>query len=310
MKLLPLIGVLLFSATAVSAQDSLGRRPDTVRVKNPVDTVETRDKYTRVILYDDFTWQYRDLGHPHIDSSLFSREWDTSAVHVFKNYPDDSIPETLDLPLADSLHHYYPPLQGKVGSGYAFRRTRAHKGIDIPLRHGDTIRAAFDGVVRFCGGGRRTGGYGNLVVLRHPNGLETYYGHLSKYIVQCEETVKAGEVLGYGGSTGRSTGPHLHFEVRYLGRAFDPQRIINFETGLLRDTLFTLHKHYFSIYSHYGQTDEESLAASRRIVHTVRPGDTLGHLAVKYNTTVDKICRLNHISRSTVLRIGRRLVVR
>ncbi|MEG2070879.1 MAG: peptidoglycan DD-metalloendopeptidase family protein, partial [Bacteroidales bacterium] len=154
------------------------------------------------------------------------------------------------------------------------------------------------------------GGYGNLVIIRHNNGLETYYGHLSKIVVEENEVLKAGEVLGYGGNTGRSTGPHLHFETRYMGKAFDPERLICFETGTLRDSIFTLKKHYFNIYSHYGQTDKESMAASGRVTHTIRSGDTLGRLAVKYKTTIVNICKLNGISQNTVLRIGRRIIVR
>ncbi|MBP5210729.1 MAG: peptidoglycan DD-metalloendopeptidase family protein, partial [Bacteroidales bacterium] len=166
------------------------------------------------------------------------------------------------------------------------------------------------GVVRYIGYTRETGGYGNLVIIRHPNGLETYYGHLSKHLVAADEMVKAGEVIGLGGSTGRSTGPHLHFEARYKGQTFDPSRLIDFETGALRDTILTLHDHYFSIYSHYGQTDEESKAAAGRIVYTVKSGDTLGAIASRYGTTVNNICNLNGISSKKVLKIGERLIVR
>lgn len=285
------------------------KMPDTITLR-AIDTIETNDKFTRIVLYDNQTWAYWNLGKPVISDAVYNECWDTLSIHAYKEYPKDSIPEEVDLILVDSLHNYCPPILGTVRSGYSFRRTREHQGIDIPLQYGDTIRAAFDGVVRYCNGGRATGGYGNMIVLRHSNGLETYYGHLSKYIVHKGEMIKAGEIIGYGGSTGRSTGPHLHFETRYKGQTFDPQRLIDFETGALRDTLFTIYKHYFSIYSHYGQTDEESKAASNRIVHTIRSGDTLGRLAVKYNTTIDKICRLNSISRSTTLRIGRRLIVR
>lgn len=180
----------------------------------------------------------------------------------------------------------------------------------MPLHTGDTVRAAFNGIVRYIGGVRQTGGYGNLVIIRHPNGLETYYGHLSKILVGENESVKAGEIIGLGGSTGRSTGPHLHFETRYMGHAFDPQRVVNFEKGTVRDSVIVLKRHYFSIYSHYGQTDEESKAASDRIVYSVRKGDTLGSIAKKYGTTVAKICKLNNIKSTKTLRIGEKLIVR
>ena len=157
---------------------------------------------------------------------------------------------------------------------------------------------------------RYTGGYGNLVVIRHANGLETYYGHLQKHNVKENDIVKAGEVIGFGGNTGRSTGPHLHFETRFQGQAFDPQRVFNFETGELRDSILTLKKHYFSIYSHYGMTDQESIEASKRKIHVIRSGDTLGGLAARYGTTVKKICQLNGFSSRKILRVGQRIIVR
>lgn len=313
-QLLLTIGLLV--ATSLSAQQptnfshNTDATSDSLEVFHPIDTLDTPDKFTKIVIFDNYTWNYMDIGRPVIDDNLYMENWDTTTIHSYKGYPLDSIPDEVDLLLADSVHHYYPPILGKVRSGYQFRRTRQHQGIDVPLQYGDTIRAAFDGVVRYHGGGKKTGGYGNLVVLRHPNGLETYYGHMSKYVVKVGELVKAGEVIGFGGSTGRSTGPHLHFETRYKGQTFDPQRLIDFETGELRDTIVTLKKHYYNIYSHYGQTDEESEAASKRVVHTIRSGDTLGGLAVKYNTTINNICKLNKISRSTTLRIGRRLIVR
>lgn len=316
MKKMILFAAGLLVTASLSAQQPTGATfkseaaNDSIHAVNPIDTLNTEDKFTKIVLFDNHTWSYMDMGRPVINDNLYLEHWDTTAIHSYRGYPLDSIPEEVDLLLADSLHNYCPPIVGKVRSEYKFRRTREHQGIDIPLQYGDTVRAAFDGVVRFRGGGRQTGGYGNLVVLRHANGLETYYGHLSKSIVNIGELVKAGEVVGYGGSTGRSTGPHLHFETRYKGQTFDPQRLIDFETGTLRDSIITLKKHYYNIYSHYGQSDEESLTASQHITHTIKSGDTLGGLAAKYNTTIANICKLNNISRSTILSVGRRLIVR
>lgn len=280
------------------------------QLPEPIDTLPTGDKFTRIVLYEDFTWKYLDLGKPVFDEDVLFEDWDSSSIHAYKEVPLEDIPDQVTLVLSDSLQGFCCPIMDKVKSGYAFRRVREHRGTDIALSRGDSIRVAFNGVVRVKETTRNTGGYGNLLVVRHPNGLETYYGHLSHFLVDMGEIVKAGEVIGLGGNTGRSTGPHLHFEVRYKGKAFDPERIIDFENGTLRDTLFILKKHYFSIYSHYGQTDEESLAASQRIVHTIKSGDTLGALALKYGTTVRQICSWNGISSTAILRIGRRLIVR
>lgn len=285
--------------------------PDTEKsIPLAIDTLNTNDKFKQIILYSDKTWGYLDLGKPVITSKDFYTEWNTKSIHAFRDLNIKDLDDNITLTLADSLHKYYPPLQGRVISGYKFRRNREHKGIDIPLKMNDTIKAAFDGVVRICLPTRLTGGYGNLIVIRHDSGLETYYGHLNKYIVEPGEFVKAGEVIGFGGSTGRSTGPHLHFECRYMGQAFDPQRLIDFKTGTLRDSTINLKKHYFSIYSHYGQTDEESKAASGRIIHKVRSGDTLGGIAYKYGTTVKKICSLNGFSSKKPIKINQRIIVR
>jgi len=263
-----------------------------------------------IVLLEDFSWQYLDLGKPVFDELEMYTGWDSSSIHAFKDLELEDMPDEITLVLADSLQGFCCPFTEKIRSRYAFRRTRPHRGTDIALDTGDSIRVAFNGVVRVMEPSRNTGGYGNLLVVRHPGGLETYYGHLSRFLVKPGEIVKAGEVIGLGGNTGRSTGAHLHFETRFKGKAFDPERIIDFENGSLRDSVFVLKKHYFSIYSHYGQTDEESLAASQRIIHTIRSGDTLGALAMKYGTTVRQICAWNNISSKTVLRIGRRLIVR
>lgn len=277
-------------------------------IKFPIDTIHTEDKYVDIVLYDNQTWEYLSYEKPAIDSTnVYDDYFDIEALHA--HYPEGSIPAEVDLCLVDENHGFCVPFQNKVVSGFKFRRRRPHYGADIALHTGDSIRAAFDGVVRISTGSR-TGGYGNLIILRHSNGLETYYGHLSKRFVEAGEPVKAGEVIGLGGSTGRSTGPHLHFETRYKGKAFDPERIIDFEHGALRGSMFTLKKDYFSIYSHYGQTDAQSKAASEAQYYKVRKGDTLSKIAVKHGTSVTRLCKLNGIKSTKTLRVGERLRVR
>ncbi|MBP5683134.1 MAG: peptidoglycan DD-metalloendopeptidase family protein [Bacteroidales bacterium] len=281
--------------------------PPTVKA---IDTVNTADKYKKIVLFEDYTWKYIELERPNISDEDFQDAWEQEQIHAYMDVTLASLPAEVDLLLTDSLHGWCCPIQGQVTSGWKFRRHRDHKGTDIALTTGDTIRAAFDGKVRVIREVADAGGYGNLIVVRHANGLETYYAHLSKHLVEENELVKAGEVIGLGGSTGRSTGPHLHFEVRYMGKPFDAERIFDFPNGQLRDTLFTLKKHYFNIYSHYGQTDKESSQTTERVVHIIRSGDTLGAIARKYHTTVARLCSLNGISANKILRLGQRIVVR
>lgn len=300
--------------TAANAAEVVAE-PDTVETQllTPalaIDTLDTEDKYMKIVIYENFTWAYFDLGHPSIDTAGFYEGWDPEKIHAFKNIPVDSLPAEIDLRLVDSLHPFCAPLVAPVRSSFRFRGRRPHNGVDLPLQIGDTVRAAFDGVVRYSGKGKETGGYGGLVIIRHDNGLETYYAHLSHRLVFSGDLIKAGEPLGLGGSTGHSTGPHLHFETRYMGKAFDPERIVDFRHGTIRDSLITLKRHYFNVYSHYGMTDEESKAASGRIIYVVRKGDNLGRIAAKYGTTVSAICKLNKMSSKSLIKPGQRLIVR
>ncbi len=283
---------------------------DTLKSGEVLDTLDTDDRYTKLVLYSDHTWQFLDLGHPKFDDDDFEENWDNEAIHAYKGLSLDEVPDEITITLVDSLHNFVCPVVGNVRSKFAFRRRRPHKGTDIPLKVGDPVCAAFDGKVRVVKTTRQSGGYGNLVVIRHSSGLETYYGHLSSHAVKENDLVKAGDVIGYGGSTGRSTGPHLHFETRFMGQAFDPERLIDFAAGQLRSDMFTIKKHYYSIYSHYGQTEKESADASKRKIHVIRSGDTLGGLAAKYGTTVSAICRLNGFKQTKLLRIGERIIVR
>ena len=179
----------------------------------------------------------------------------------------------------------------------AYRRRRAHYGLDIKVYVGDTIRAAFDGKVRVVKNqGRR--GYGKYVVIRHDNGLETVYGHLSKQLVDTNQLVKAGEPIALGGNTGRSTGSHLHFETRFLGIPINPALMFDFEKQDIVADSYTFHKTKGS------SGTARSMASGEGLFYKVKKGDTLGRIAARQGTSIDKLCKLNRITRKTILRPG------
>ncbi|MDE5707613.1 MAG: peptidoglycan DD-metalloendopeptidase family protein [Alistipes sp.] len=284
-----------------------------------LDTLPTINEAVRIVIFNDNSWKYvRDRAYVR-DSAVYTGYWDTSSLFPYREVALSSLPASVAIDLVDSLKRYHYPYRASVRSKYGVRRGRQHQGVDLPLKTGDPVYATFDGRVRISQ--YNTGGYGNLIILRHDNGLETYYGHLSERLVQPDEWVEAGQIIGYGGSTGRSTGPHLHFETRYFGQSFDPERLIDFETGLLRRQTFLLKKSFFDIRSSAAQdfsdeeandADDKKEAAAKAAIayHTIRSGDTLGAIARKYGTTVSRICSLNGISSTTTLRIGRKLRVR
>lgn len=288
-------------------------------IPTPFDTLDTDNKFRKVILFDNGTWVNFDLDTPEIPDSLDTEYWNTDIIHVTGVSLED-LPNEVEIRLVDSIHGYCIPHPGPMTSCFKYRRKHAHKGIDISLTTGDAVYAAFDGVVRVAMPTRMSGGYGNVVVIRHVNGLETYYGHLSKYLVKPGDIVRAGELIGYGGSTGRSSGPHLHFETRYMGQAFDPERVFDFKNGTLRDEILVLKKHYFNVNSHYGMTDQQSASASKKPpksastanaqYYTVKKGDTLSKIAKRHGTTVNKICKLNGIKQTKKLQIGQKLRVK
>lgn len=170
-----------------------------------------------------------------LDEDIYGENWESDRVNP---YVGVTIPDVMDLDVSG----YYPPVQTRVTSNYGYRPRfrRMHRGIDLSLHVGDTVRCAFDGKVRLTKFERR--GYGYYVVIRHDNGMETVYGHLSKFLVKPDQRVKAGEPIALGGSTGRSTGPHLHFETRYLGMPINPAAIIDFENHVAHKDVFTFDK--------------------------------------------------------------------
>lgn len=160
--------------------------------------------------------------------------WDTASLDPYK-FDFKTIGGVVELPVLESDCGFCLPVEGNLTSPFGWRWGRQHAGVDIQLKTGDTICSAFDGVVRMS---MWYYGYGNCVVIRHHNGIETLYGHLSKRLVNPGDLVNAGQLIGLGGSTGHSTGPHLHFETRFMGKAFDPANLIDFQQDeLLKDTL-------------------------------------------------------------------------
>ena len=295
----------------------LASGPDLKTDQLVVDTIPSSSEGLSIVLFNDNTWRYiRNRDISVIDETIFTKDWDTVNLSVYKTELKD-LPISMVIDLVDTLKSYHYPYKGRITSKYGPRRRRVHQGTDIGLSIGDPIYATFDGRVRITKYYR--GGYGNLIVLRHDNGLETYYGHLSEILVKPEQWVTAGQIIGYGGSTGRSTGPHLHYEMRYKGQSFDAERLINFATGTLRRETFLLKRTYFSPYSRFTQdfemevqSEEEdkkiAAEAAARKYHIVKKGDTLGRSAI--NTTVTKLCQLNGIKKTAVLSIGQRIRVR
>lgn len=336
--LLGVVAVLLSVASYAQTSDTLSVKRDSVQTETKrdtipptpvrpiptlgkesvIDTLATENPALSIILYNNNTWRYVLSADYVRDTTVFSKHWNTATTNPYYGISAEQLPEATAIELVDSLELYHYPYKGNMSSRYGPRRGRPHQGVDLPLKTGDPIYAVFDGKVRYSA--YSSSGYGNLVIVRHNNGLETYYAHLSVRDVEAGDWVVAGQQIGQGGSTGRSSGPHLHFEVRYSGQTFDPERIINFTTGELRRKELLLKRRHFSIYSKYEQDfdDEEEVAkqeeAERKAAaavqyHTVRSGDTLSGIAKKYGTTVSRLCSLNGIKSTTTLSIGRRLRV-
>ena len=203
--------------------------------------------------------------------------------------------DTVWISLVDSGCVYTHPYCGRLTSPFGFRWGRMHYGTDVGLRIGDTIRAAFDGIVRIA---QRNYSYGNIVIIFHKNGLETYYAHMSRLLVQPNQVVKSGDPIGLGGNTGRSKGPHLHLEVRYLGAPIDAQYLIDFYHYKLKLERFPVCKETL-----YG------VSSSGARYHKIRNGETLSSIARKYRTSVNQIRVLNGM-KSSKIRAGATIRVR
>lgn len=295
--------LLAVTSTTANAQDLLARQAPVDRKMAAVDTIMLRNITMR-----------EELESPSAD--LYAN-WDNKYAHRATE-----LPETYKI---DLRHFTMPTTSRVITSNFGSRWGRQHKGLDIKVYIGDTIRAAFSGKVRIVR--YEAGGYGKYIVIRHNNGLETIYGHLSKQLVEENQEVRSGEVIGLGGNTGRSTGSHLHFETRLCGVALNPALMFDFRAQDVTGDYYAFNKETYDNESTnatrlrgkqdsstYASTDSsDDYATNKRTTsgltdqisyHKVKKGETLERIAKKRGVTVEKICKLNHITKTMRLRPG------
>ncbi len=248
----------------------------------------------------------------------FRHPWSNDVCFTSRN-DMSKLKDTLWLCVNDeSDQNFHMPAPGLVTSRYGPRNGRNHNGIDVDLETGDTVYATWSGKVRYAK--YNDGGFGNLVIIRHPNGLETLYAHLSKFLVYPDQDIVAGEPIALGGNTGHSYGSHLHFEIRFYDAPMNPEEIIDFANKDLKNENLFVHKGLFrpgAKPSDYYEDHPAEVVQAPVVVRTpqvryykVRPGDTLTEIAARNNTTVSQLCQLNGIKPTTVLQLGRSLRVK
>lgn len=231
----------------------------------------------------------------NLPATNFYNDFDESAV--FQITPETEFPESQIIKIeSDSLGAYNHPKIGQINSKFGWRDGRMHKGIDINLNKGDAVVSAFDGMVRIA---HVKGAYGNVVIIRHYNGLETVYAHLSKIKVKPGQVVLSGQLIGLGGSTGRSSGPHLHFEVRFKGQAINPSSIISFTENKIFNDSIIIKKSRYGICAY----------PSNATMHTIEHGDTWYEIAKAYGLSMKELCILNATDKRYYLKIGQKLRV-
>lgn len=222
-------------------------------------------------------------------SHQYYYNWDTKKVHAYSKELSSS-----DTTILLVLKDFYLPVKGVITSTFGYRNSRHHNGVDIDLRSGTPVSSAFEGMVRIA---EWHGCYGNIVIIRHYNGLETFYAHLSKIKVKTGEIIEAGQVLGLGGNTGRSRGSHLHFETRFKGIPINPKFFISFHEDKLQSDSVLLKK----------ARNSYIVSVKGSGFHTVKKGESLYIITRKYGIETRRICELNGISIKTLLKIGQKL---
>lgn len=288
-----LISIMLsFVATTSFGQDLIAKQAPLDTHMKKLDTLALRSVIER--------------EEAEAPSSVLYPEWSNKYAHR-----ETALPDSFRI----NLRGFHMPCESRVvTSNYGARWGRMHKGIDIKVYIGDTIRAAFSGKVRIVR--YEAAGYGKYVVIRHNNGLETVYGHMSAWLVEENQTVKAGQPIGLGGNTGRSTGSHLHFETRLCGMAINPTTFFDFvNQDVVADSYLFRKANYRRELASASrnlrnsarrQGASESMDSENTVTHyhKVVAGETLSSIARKRNTTVDQICKMNHISKNVKVRPG------
>lgn len=241
------------------------------------------------------------------EPDIYTEGWNSKRVNPFQ---EKDVPQSKVIDVTG----YHMPVPGQVTSNYGYRARfgRMHKGVDLHLRSNDTVRAAFDGKIRLTN--YEAKGYGNYVIIRHPNGLETVYGHLNRALVKPNQVVKAGQAIGLGGSTGRSTGPHLHFETRYMGYAINPSAIFDFARHTTHTDTYTFSKSTYQnprSYAPKGNLAKNSekgnsyhAATSAPASYTVKSGDSIASIARSYGMAATTLRRLNNMKPTDRIKVG------
>lgn len=244
-----------------------------------------------------------------------SKHWNTK---VYNPYKEVNVEYPFKLTFEDSTYASPINIDKVVTSRYGWRRGRAHKGIDIDLVTGDSLFSMFDGIVRLV---KYNPGHGRTVIVRHYNGLETVYAHLSKYGVKVNDTVAKGQYLGKGGATGNARGSHLHLEVNYKGESIHPEYLFSFdEENTIRSKEIWVTSKWTRPIAHNSRrkskikpltTEEEALASlvKKRSIYIVKPGDSLSRISARNNVTVTSLCKVNSISRNSVIRVGQKIII-
>lgn len=243
----------------------------------------------------------RDMSG-NLSSDIYT-SWVTNRAHPYKR---DEVPESYKIDLRGFC---MPTPSRNITSRYGYRAAfkRVHKGLDIKVCTGDTIVAAFDGKVRVVR--YDAGGYGNYVVIRHNNGLETIYGHLSKQLVCGDQMVKAGEPIGLGGNTGRSFGSHLHFETRLAGEPINPELLFNFPAQDVTGDFYTFHKSDASnatnlLAAQHKMSSEDVVAMTATHFYKVKRNETISSIAEKLGVSEETLAKNNRMNTEARLRVG------